>query len=297
MNGEERYIQISAYGESFKVWTQKFGSNSKLKVLLLHGGPGGSSKSFDNFIEPFEKAGIEFYFYNQLGSFMSDNPKDNKYWTVERFVDEVEQVRKTLGLTKDNFILFGHSWGGMLAMEYALKYQSNLKGLVLSSTIASISDYVKYEREVLAPKLGPDFLTEIIKLESENDYGDRYDELIKPFYKQFVLRISSDKWPDSIMQMIKHLNYDVYNYMNGPSEFGCVGTIKNWNVKKRLKEISVPTLVIGSKYNTMDPDQTRWMSEEVQNGHYLFCPNGSHMCHWDDSEAYFGGLTKFLKTL
>ncbi|MCH4887841.1 alpha/beta fold hydrolase [Acidaminobacter sp. JC074] len=297
MLDQERFVEIEALGEKLKVWTKKFGDNEKLKVLMLHGGPGGSCEGFENFIEPFEKAGFEFYFYNQLGSYLSDDPGDVKYWTFDRFVDEVEQVRKALNLTKDNFILFGHSWGGMLAMEYALKYQDRIKGLVLSSMVASIPDYNRYEREVLAPKLGPDFLSEITKLEEKKDFGDRYNELIMPFYESFVLRIPQAKWPEPILRMVDHLNHQVYNYMNGPSEFGCIGTFKDWDVKNRLKEIAVPTLVIGAKYNTMNPDETKWMADEVSNGHYLFCPNGSHMCHWDDSDNYFDGLVNFINTL
>jgi proline iminopeptidase len=111
------------------VWTKRFGNNPKIKVLLLHGGPGGTHEFFESFESFFPQEGIEFYEYDQLGSYFSDQPKDSSLWVTERFVEEVEQVRKALGLNKDNFYLLGHSWGGILAMEYALKYQDNLKGL------------------------------------------------------------------------------------------------------------------------------------------------------------------------
>jgi proline iminopeptidase len=106
-----------------------------------------------------------------------------------------------------------------------------------------------------------------------------------------------DQWPESINRTFKHINPNVYVYMQGPSEFGITGnaSLKNWDVTARLKTISVPTLVIGAKYDTMDPKHMEWMSKEVQNGRFLFCPNGSHLSQYDDPKTYFTGVIKFLK--
>jgi proline iminopeptidase len=229
-----------------------------------------------------------------LGSYKSDHPEDLSLWTIERFVDEVEQVRIALGLNKDNFILLGQSWGGMLAMEYALKYQENLKGLVIDSMQASIKDYMDYVGGVLAPQLNPDSVKRIRELEAAGDFeNEEYMPLLYPYYGKFVIGMPMNELPEPIQMFIGTLNHQVYGYLNGPSEFTCTGTMKDWDVKGRLKEIKVPTLVIGSTNNTMDPKQLEWMAEEVQDGVYLHL-EGSHMIMWNDPENYFSGLADFL---
>src|SRR4030095_2935719 len=143
-SGGVRMIPIKTPVGNFNVWTKRVGNNPRIKVLFLHGGPAATHEYFECFESFFPQEGFEFYEYDQLGSYYSDQPKDSSLWTTERFVEEVEQVRKALGLNKDNFYLFGNSWGGILAMEYALKYQDNLKGLIISNMMASIPDYEKY---------------------------------------------------------------------------------------------------------------------------------------------------------
>ena len=139
--GGIKVITIQTSKGPFKVWTKRFGSNPRIKLLLLHGGPGGTHEAFECFEGFLPAEGIEFIYYDQLGSANSDQPKDRDLWTTARFVEEVEQVRVALGLDKDNFYLLGHSWGGILAAEYALKYGAHLKGLVISNMMMSIPDY------------------------------------------------------------------------------------------------------------------------------------------------------------
>src|SRR5688572_2753565 len=148
-----RMIPITTPVGNFKVWTKRFGNNPRIKVLLLHGGPAMTHEYMECFQSFFPREGIEFYEYDQLGSYYSDQPIDSSLWTVERFVEEVEQVRLALGLSKDNFFLLGNSWGGILAMEYALKYQQHLKGLIICNMMASCPDYDKYADEVLAKQM------------------------------------------------------------------------------------------------------------------------------------------------
>ena len=297
--GGVKMIPIQTPKGEFKVWTKRIGNNPKMKVLLLHGGPGMTHEIYECFDGYFPQEGIEYYYYDQLGSYYSDQPKDLSLWDLPRFVEEVEQVRKALGLNKDNFYLFGQSWGGILATEYALKYQQNLKGLIISNMVMSIPEYQKYSDEVLAPKLPPDVLKEIMKYEEAEDYGnERYLSLItEHYYTRHVIRMPQDEWPDPINRGFKHLNPDVYVTMQGPSEFGIKGdaTLKNWDVKDQLKKITVPTLTIGAQYDTMDPEHMKWISTEVKNGRYLHCPNGSHLCQFDDQKNFFTGLVKFVK--
>jgi len=297
--GGIKMIPISTPKGEFKVWTKRVGNNPKIKVLLLHGGPGATHELYECFDGYLPSEGIEYIYYDQLGSYYSDQPDDNSLWTTERFVEEVEQVRIALNLDKDNFYLLGQSWGGILAMEYALKYQDNLKGLIISNMMASAPEYNKYAQEVLGPQMVPAIYAEIQELEANNDFENpRYAELLFNYhYTDHVLRMPIDEWPEAINRTFKHLNPNVYIYMQGHSEFGITGdaTLKNWDIKSKISSISVPTLVVGSKYDTMDPTHMEWMSKEVQNGRYLYCPEGSHLVQYDDQKVYFNGLLKFLK--
>jgi len=297
--GGIKMIPITTPKGEFKVWTKRIGNNPTIKVLLLHGGPGFGHEIYESFEGYFPQEGIEFYYYDQLGSYYSDQPEDLSLWDLDRFVEEVEQVRIALGLNKDNFYLFGQSWGGILGMQYALKYQEHLKGLIISNMVASISDYMKYSDEVLAPQLPPDVLEEIMIYENKEDYqNQRYlDLIVEHYYTEHILRIPVNEWPNSINRAFEHVNYDVYVTMQGPSEFGVKGdaTLKEWDVKDQLHTITVPTLTIGAQYDTMDPKHMEWISTEVQNGRYLHCPNGSHLSQYDDQEHFFHGLVKFIK--
>ena len=297
--GGIKMIPISTPIGKFNVWTKRVGNNPKIKVLLLHGGPGGTHEFFESFDGFFPNESIEYIYYDQLGSYYSDQPNDNRLWTTERFVEEVEQVRKALKLDTTNFYLLGQSWGGILAMEYALKYQKNLKGLIISNMMASAPAYNKYAEEVLGPQLDPKVFTQIKEFEKNKDYSNpKYMELLlNYYYNEHILRMPVNKWPESINRAFKHLNPNVYVYMQGPSEFGITGdaTLKNWDITSKLKTLTIPTLVIGSKYDTMDPKHMEWISKEVQNGRFLFCPNGSHCSQYDDQEHYFPGVIKFLK--
>jgi proline iminopeptidase len=297
--GGIKMIPITTPIGKFKVWTKTVGNNPKIKVLLLHGGPGLTHELYESFDGYFPNESIEYIYYDQLGSYYSDQPNDNSLWTNERFVEEVEQVRIALGLNKDNFYLMGQSWGGILAMEYAFKYQKNLKGLIISNMMASASDYNKYAEEVLGPQLPPDVFKQIKTFEANKDYKNpKYAELLfKYYYTEHILRKPLNEWPESINRCFKHINPNVYVYMQGPSEFGITGnaTLKDWDVKSKLKTITVPTLTIGAKYDTMDPKHMEWISKEVQNGRFLFCPNGSHLSQYDDQKNYFPGVIQFLK--
>ncbi len=175
--GGIKMIPIKTPIGNFKVWTKTVGNNPTIKVLLLHGGPGLTHECFESFDGYFPQQSIEYIYYDQLGSYYSDQPNDNKLWTNERFVEEVEQVRIALGLNKDNFYLLGQSWGGILAMEYALKYQKNLKGLIISNMMASAPEYNKYAQDVLGPKMDPKVLKEVMDIEKNNDFKNpRYSE-------------------------------------------------------------------------------------------------------------------------
>ncbi len=293
--GGVKMISIETTVGKFNVWTKRFGNNPTIKVLFLHGGPGGSHEFFESFESYFPQEGFEFYEYDQLGSHYSDKPKDSSLWTTERFVEEVEQVRKALGLTKDNFFLLGHSWGGILAMEYALKYQDNLKGLIISNMMSSCPAYGKYAQDVLAKQMDPKVLDTIRAIEAKGDFSNpKYMELLMPnFYDKHFCRILPN--PEPLLRGFPHLNTEVYTIMQGPSEFGVSGRLANWDRSKDLPKIKVPTLTIGGTHDTMDPEHMKWMATQVQKGRSLICPNGSHCSMWDDQQNYFPGVISFIK--
>ncbi len=296
-SGGVQLVPIHTPKGDFKVWTKRFGNNPRIKVLLLHGGPGATHEYFESFEGFLPREGIEFIYYDQLGSAYSDQPKDQDLWTVDRFVDEVEQVRLALGLDRTNFYLLGHSWGGILAVEYALRHGENLKGLVISNMMMSIPDYVRYADDVLAKQMPPAVLKEIDELEAKGKQQDpRYMELLMPnFYAKHICRLP--EWPDPVNRAFGKLNQDVYVPMQGPSEFRSSGRLEKWDRKKDLPRIQVPTLVVGATHDTMDPAHMKWVAGQVRNGTYLHCPDGSHMAMWDDQQAYFDGLVRWIKAV
>ena len=290
-----KMIPIQTPVGEFKVWTKRFGNNPRIKILLLHGGPAATTEYMECFQSFFPKEGFEFYEYDQLGSYRSDKPTDSSLWTTDRFVEEVEQVRKAIGADKNNFYLLGNSWGGILAMSYALKYQGNLKGLLIANMMASCPEYGKYAEEVLAKQMDPKVLEEVRAIEAKADFANpRYMELLIPnFYNQHMCRLA--EWPEPVNRSFSHINNEIYVMMQGPSEFGIAGRLTNWDVKDRLKEIKVPTLMIGAKHDTMAPKAMEKQSKLVQKGRYLYCPNGSHLAMWDDQKVFMEGVIKFIK--
>src|SRR6185503_4134595 len=297
LSGGVRMIPVSTPKGTFRVWTKRVGNNPKIKVLLLHGGPAATHEYFEAADSFLPAAGVEYYYYDQLGSAYSDQPDDVSLWDLPRFVEEVEQVRQALGLGPDNFYLLGHSWGGILAAEYALKYQQNLKGLIISNMMMSIPAYNEYAHKVLMPAMDPKVLGQIVAFERKKDYENpKYMELLIPtYYAEHILRLPPDQWPDPVMRAFNRLNKKIYILMQGPSEMGASGKLEKWDRTADLAQITVPTLVIGAAHDTMDPKHMEWVSKQVKNGTFLLCPNGSHMAMYDDQETYFSGLIKFLK--
>jgi proline iminopeptidase len=290
-----RLIPIKTSSGTFKVWTKRYGNNPKVKVLLLHGGPAMTHEYMECFETFFLREGFEFYLYDQLGSYYSDQPTDSSLWTIPRFVDEVEQVRQAIGADSSNFFLLGNSWGGILAMEYALAHQQHLKGLLVANMVASAPEYGRYADSVLAKQMPPEVLAEVRVIEAKRDFQNpRYMELLIPhFYKQHLCRLP--EWPDAFNRSMKHANNTIYTMMQGPSEFGISGRLAQWDIKARLNEIRVPTLMIGATHDTMDPKAMEEQSKLVQNGQYLHCPNGSHLAMWDDQQVFMNGVIGFIQ--
>ena len=296
LTGGVKLITVQTPKGPFHVWTKRVGNNPRIKVLLLHGGPGMTHEYFEAFDSYFPGAGIEYYYYDQLGSAYSDQPDEPTLWELPRFVDEVEQVRKALKLDKSNFYLLGHSWGGMLALEYALKYQQNLKALIISNMVPSIPAYSRYAQMVLMPAMDQKALAQIKQLEAAGKFDDpRYEELLmQNFYVYHILRMPMERWPDPLMRSLNKINKKIYVPMQGPSELGTSGKLVKWDRTADLPRITVPTLAVGARYDTMEPAQMQKVADGVKKGRYLFCPDGSHFDMYDDQSVYMSGVIQFI---
>ncbi|HET7839944.1 MAG TPA: proline iminopeptidase-family hydrolase, partial [Rectinemataceae bacterium] len=267
-----------------------------VKLLLLHGGPGSTHDYLEAFDAFLPAAGIEYYYYDQLGAGKSDSPDEASLWDLGRFVDELEQVREALGLDARNLCLYGHSWGGILAIEYALAHQDRLKALVVSNMMASIASYNAYAERVLAPQIESGVLAEVRRLEAEGRTEEpRYMELLIPhFYERHILRMPEADWPEPVKRAFALENRRIYVPMQGPSELGASGALLGWDRFDELARIEVPALVIGAEHDTMESEHLRSMASRLPRGRYHHCPEGSHLAMWDDQETYFRGLLGFI---
>jgi proline iminopeptidase len=297
MSDGVRLIPIHTPKGEFKVWTKRVGNNPGAKLLLLHGGPAATHEYWEACDSFLPAAGIEYYYYDQLGSAYSDQPDEPDLWEIDRFVDEVEQVRQALGLDRNNFFLAGHSWGGILAIEYALRYQEHLKGLVISNMMASVPAYNRYADEVLKPQMDQAALAEIQRLEAAGEYDNpRFMELLmEHHYVHHILRMPADQWPDAVNRAFAHINQKVYTLMQGPSELGASGRLENWDRIDDLPSIKVRTLVIGATYDSMDPSHMEMMAGRIPGARFHLCANGSHLCMYDDQKSYFDALVGFIR--
>ena len=289
---------ITNYGV-YKVWTKQVGNNPQKRVLLLHGGPGSTHEIFECFDAFFPQEQIEYIYYDQLESFYSDQPNNPKLWSIPRFVDEIEQLRVALGLDQNNFILLGHSWGAILAMEYALKYQQNLKGMVVCNMMSSMKLYNDYAHKVVAKDLQYEFNKEDQKIIKNKLDEQQYDLFLNKIYTSHIIRKPIENWPDPAIRAFTHINDKIYIYMQGSSDIGVEDKayLKNWDIQRFLARITVPTLVVGAKYDMMDPEHLRWMSKVMGNGQFLYCPYGSDCPMYDDQEIFFKGVIKFIEDL
>jgi proline iminopeptidase len=286
--GGVKMVQVDG---KYKVWTKRIG-NSATKMLTLHGGPGCTHEYLECFESFLPQQGIEFYYYDQLGSAYSDQPKDKSLWTVDHFREEVEQVRVALGL--NNFFLYGHSWGGMLGIEYALKYQQHLRGLIISNMPASVASYAKHAYE-LRQKFPREIIKILDKYEAKEDYtASEYQEvLFNQLYLRHMCRINP--WPEPLERVLRNWNTEVYNTMYGPNEFVVTGTEKDWDRWSEIKNIRVPTFLSVGRHDMTSVEDVQKMGELIPNSRVCICENGSHLSMYDDQETYFRDLIKFIK--
>ena len=261
----------------------------KLPLVCLHGGPGAAH----DYLEPLEGlagTGRRVVFYDQLGCGRSPYPEDPSMWTVELFVEEIDVVRRALGL--DRIHLFGSSWGGMLAMEYALTRPAGLVSLVIASSPASIPQWVA-EANRLRGELPADVQETLLRHEQAGTTDDpAYEEACMAFYERHVCRVVP--FPDCVMRSFAQLPNQVYLTMNGPSEFHVVGTFKAWDVTDRLGEIRVPTLVTSGRYDEATPLIAETVHRGIPGSEWVLFEESSHLAHVEEPERYLEVVDDFL---
>lgn len=287
--GGSRRIKVA--GGRYEVWTKEVGRGA-IPVLTLHGGPGFNHfylECLEDFLPP---AAVRFWYYDQLGCGFSDQPQDSALWTLERYLEEVEEVRR--GLELQRFLLYGHSWGALLGMEYALRHPEYLTGLVISNMTASVAAYVQHAEELLRalPAAAQATLAQY-REKGAYDAPEYQAVLMKQVYRHHVCRL--DPWPEPLERTFRTINATIYNTMQGPDEFNIVGNIKDWDIWDRLHRIRVPTLLISARYDEMSPGQIARMGTLIPHARVAALENGSHFAMYDDQAAYFQALVAFIR--
>lgn len=280
---EEGFVEVPGG----RVWYRIVGEGG-IPLLCLHGGPGFTHY----YLEPLEDLAGQrrVVFYDQLGCGRSDRPGDPSLWTVDRFVDEVVAVRDALGL--EDLHLFGSSWGGMLAMQYVVDRTPALHSLTLCGSPASIPRWISECAELLT--LQPLQTRETIRRHEEAGHTScpEYQSAILGFYKQHVCRM--DPWPEGLERSFAEAGYDVYETMNGPSEFTVVGTLKDWDLTARLGEIEVPTLLVGGEHDECRPAHLEDMQRRIPGSRVEIIADASHLCFAEQRDEFMRIMRDFL---
>ena len=286
---------IITLDNGYHLWTRTVG-HGDIKLLCLHGGPGGTHEYWENFGDELADLGVQVSMYDQLGSFYSDQPDYSdpqiaaKYLTYDYFLEEVEEVRQKLGL--DNFYLIGQSWGGLLVQMYAVKYGQHLKGAIISSMVDEIDEYVTNVNQCRLQTLGADKVSYMQKIEQENSLDD-------PTYQSYVDILNAEyvdrKQPEAIRHLVSTMATDVYNVFQGDNEFVITGKLKDWHFRQHLHEIKVPTLLTFGEHETMPLATAKIMQQEIPHARLETTPNGGHHHMIDNAPVYFAHLKKFIR--
>ncbi len=280
--------------QGYRTWYRIVGDDEepgKLPLLCLHGGPGASH----DYLEPLEAmagTGRRVIFYDQLGGGNSDHPHDPAMWTVDLFLDELRTVRQALGL--DRLHLLGQSWGGMLAMEYALTQPDGLASLIVADSPASMRQWVDEANRLRADLPEPVRETLLAHEAAGTTDDPAYQDAMMVFYRRHVCRL--DPWPACVTRAFEKMARfpEVYNTMNGPSEFHVIGTLKDWSIVDRLGEIRVPTLLLSGRHDEATPAIVETIQTRIPGAEWVIFEESAHMPHVEEPKRYLHALAAFL---
>jgi L-proline amide hydrolase len=279
-----------------RIWVREVGSQTnpaRLPLLCLHGGPGVPH----DYLEPLEAiaaSGRRVIFYDQLGCGNSDHPDDPYLWTTQFFVEELKHVISTL--TLDRVHILGQSWGGMLAMQYAITLPPGLASLVLASSPSSIPLWIKAANE-LRRQLPLDVQQTLTHHEQAGTTNSpQYIKAMLVFYRRHVCRL--DPWPVCVTRAFDKLTAwpQVYHTMWGPTEFFVTGSLKDWDVTDQLHRIHVPALITSGKYDEATPEVIDLVHKGITGSTRIEFANSSHMSHVEESNSFIAETIKFLAT-
>lgn len=285
---------IITLDNGYHIWTRTVG-HGNIKMLCLHGGPGGTHEYWENFGDELADIGVQVTMYDQLGSFYSDQPDYSdpeiakKYLTYDYFLEELEELRQKLDL--DNFYLIGQSWGGALAMMYALKYGQHLKGLIISSMVDNIEEYLVHINELRDKSLTPDQIEYMKECEAKGDVDNpRYQSYIDILNREYVDR----KQPPAIAHLVSTMARPVYGAFQGNNEFVVTGKLKLWDIRDYIHKIKVPTLLTFGEHETMPLTSAERMANVIPHARLETTPWGGHHHMIDNPPVYFAHLKKYL---
>jgi proline iminopeptidase len=280
----EGYIDV----EGGRVWYRIVGSGNETPLLLLHGGPGAPSY----YLTPLEMVAEDrpVIFYDQLGAGRSDQPTDPTLWQIERFVNELAQVRKTLNL--DEVHILGHSWGSMLAVDYMLTNPEGVQSLILASPALSVRRWSEDARRLIAGL--PDSLQRVIE-QHENagtTNAPEYQDAVMEYYKRYLS--ISDPWSPDLETTFENFNTEIYGQMWGPSEFAATGSLSTYEREHVLPKLDLPVLFTTGRYDEATPETVAHFQNLVPNSRLVIFENSAHMTMLDETTAYVDTVRKFL---
>ena len=272
-----------------KIWYRIVGVyKRKTPLLVLHGGPGATH----DYLDVLESVGNErpVILYDQLGCGRSDRPDDRSLWTLDRYVEEVHQLREHLGLKRTNIL--GHGWGSMLAMEYYLRHPDGIESLVLSSPIINTGRFTA-DRQTLIRKLPPRENKAVEQALKKGEFLDQsYLDAVQVYNRRHLCRLSP--WPDSLNRSIDRFNRSVFEELWGPADFAATGSLRNFNRTEELRRVSVPVLITCGEKDDSVPKTCAIYSELVPRPEIAIFSDGTRSHHLESPDAYIRVVRRFL---
>jgi proline-specific peptidase len=281
---KEGWVEWSGH----RTWYRVVGdlSASRPPLLALHGGPGSTHHYFAP-LERLAADGRAVVLYDQIGCGKSDRP-DEIAWGLPLFLEELDAVRAQLGLSRVH--LLGTSWGGMLALEHALARPGSLASLVLSSTLASAEEW-QAEARRLKDELPPEAVAELDRLEGTQ--GPEYDRALEPFDARHFFRGAVR--PPELERMLAVRGREAYRAMWGPNEWTLTGALEGWDVRERLAELDVPTLVLRGRHDLSTPAISATLVQGIRGAREVVFAESSHTPVLEETERYLEVVGGFLR--
>jgi proline iminopeptidase len=271
-----------------RVWYQIVGSGGGYPLLTLHGGPGLPHDYILSLRDLADERPV--IFYDQLGCGKSDLPDDPSLWRMERFVEELAEVRRALGLTKVH--LLGQSFGTMVAVDYLLTKPTGVLGLILASPCVSIPRFI--EDAYRLRKLLPQDVQKILNQgEATGDFeSPDYKAATDLYYKHFLVRM--DPLPEGIKHALDNFSLPVYGTMWGPSEPMVTGNLRDYDRAARLAEIKIPTLLTCGRHDETTPETVGYFHSLMPGSEFAVFEKSAHMAHWEEADRYLPLIRSFL---